>query len=252
MDGVADRLGRPLRDLRVSVTDRCNFRCTYCMPKDAFGPEHAFLPRAEILAYEEIVRLARVFAGLGVRKVRITGGEPLLRRDVVDLVRWLSAVPGVEDLALTTNGSALETLAGPLAEAGLDRVTVSLDALDERVFAALNDVGFPVARVLRGIDAAGRAGLAPVKVNMVVRRGANEDQVVPMAERCLAGGHVLRLIEYMDVGTTNGWRLADVVPAAESLARPRPGSTSSRWSPPTGARWRAATASGGAAGRWAS
>jgi len=216
-----DTLGRPLRDLRVSITDRCNFRCTYCMPREVFGDDHPFLPRAEILDYEEIVRATRVLVGLGVSKVRITGGEPLLRRDVVDLVAKLAAIEGVEDLALTTNGSALARMAHALAQAGLRRVTVSLDALDDAVFAGINDAGFPVHRVLDGIDAAAAAGLGPVKVNMVVQRGVNEDQILPMARHFHERGHVLRFIEYMDVGTTNGWRLDDVVSAAEILERLR-------------------------------
>jgi cyclic pyranopterin phosphate synthase len=214
-----DRLGRPVRDLRISVTDRCNFRCTYCMPKEAYGPDHVFLPRSEVLTYEEIERLARVFVGLGVSKLRLTGGEPLLRRDVEDLVARLSRIVGVDDLALTTNGSALAEKARALRDAGLQRVTVSLDALDDQVFRAMNDVDFPVARVLEGIEAATAEGLNPVKVNMVVRRGVNEGEIVPLTRYLQARGHVLRFIEYMDVGTTNGWRLDDVVPNVEVLAR---------------------------------
>ncbi len=217
MNAKTDQRHRPLRDLRVSITDRCNFRCTYCMPKEVFGQAYAFLPREEILSYEEIVRIARAGVRLGVRKVRITGGEPLLRRDLDDLIGQLAAIDGIDDLALTTNGSALAERAVALKAAGLDRVTVSLDALDDASFHAMNDVGFPVQRVLAGIDAAGRAGLAPVKVNMVVKRGVNEDQVLPMARHFLAGPHVLRFIEYMDVGTTNGWRLDEVVSASEIL-----------------------------------
>jgi GTP 3',8-cyclase len=216
-----DRLGRPLRDLRISVTDRCNFRCTYCMPKEVYGPDHAYLPRSEILTFEELERLARVFVRLGVRKIRLTGGEPLLRHDVVDLVARLAAIDGVDDLALTTNGSALSQLAPRLSAAGLDRVTVSLDALDDAVFRRMNDVAFPVRRVLEGIDAAAAAGLLPIKVNMVVKRGVNEDEVVPMARHFSALGHSLRFIEYMDVGTTNGWRLGEVVPSAVLLERLR-------------------------------
>jgi GTP 3',8-cyclase len=212
-----DRLGRPLRDLRISVTDRCNFRCTYCMPKEVYGSSYRFLPRAELLAFEEIERLARLFAAQGVEKVRLTGGEPLLRREVEKLVAMLAGIPGL-DLTMTTNGSLLAQKAPALAAAGLDRITVSLDSLDDEVFRALNDVDFPVERVLAGIDAAAAAGL-PVKVNMVVKRGVNEDSIVPMARFFHGSGHTLRFIEYMDVGHTNGWRLDDVVPAAEILAR---------------------------------
>jgi GTP 3',8-cyclase len=210
-----DRLARPLRDLRISVTDRCNFRCTYCMPKEVFGRDYAFLPRAELLSFEEITRLARVFAEHGVTKVRLTGGEPLLRRDLERLVEMLAGIQGISDIALTTNGTALAAKARSLKDAGLTRVTVSLDALDDETFGAMNDVRFPVARVLDGIDAAARTGLSPVKVNMVVRRGVNDHAIVPMAERFRNSAHILRFIEYMDVGTTNGWRLDDVVPAAE-------------------------------------
>jgi cyclic pyranopterin phosphate synthase len=215
--GSADTLGRPLRDLRISVTDRCNFRCVYCMPKEVFGREYRFLPREELLTFEEIERLAWIFASAGVEKIRLTGGEPLLRRNVERLVAMLAAVPGV-DVAMTTNGSLLASKAGLLAEAGLRRVTVSLDSLDDRVFRAMNDVEFPVARVLAGIDAACAAGLTPVKINMVVRRGLNEASVLPMARYFRERGHTLRFIEYMDVGATNGWRLDDVVPADEILA----------------------------------
>lgn len=210
-----DTLGRPLRDLRISVTDRCNFRCVYCMPKDVYGLEHRFLERRELLTFEEIARVAGVFTGLGVRKLRITGGEPLVRRDLEQLISLLS--PLGSDLTLTTNGSLLRAKAALLAKAGLDRVTVSLDALDDEVFRALNDVDFPVARVLDGIDAAAEAGL-PVKVNCVVKRGVNEGEIVPLARRFRGTGHTLRFIEYMDVGHTNGWRLDDVVPAAEIVA----------------------------------
>ena len=214
-----DRLGRPLHDLRLSVTDRCNFRCTYCMPKELFGRDYAFLPHDQILTFEEIERVARVFVTLGVEKLRITGGEPLVRRNLPDLIAMLAALhrPDGEalDLTLTTNGSALRPLARPLAQAGLRRVTVSLDSLDDAVFGAMNGIDFPVARVLDGIDAAIEAGLAPVKVNMVVRRGVNEDSVLPMAEWARHTGVTLRFIEYMDVGHSNGWRLDDVVPAAD-------------------------------------
>jgi cyclic pyranopterin phosphate synthase len=218
MSGVLDSRSRPLRDLRISVTDRCNFRCTYCMPKEVFGRDFAFLPRAELLTFEEITRLARTFAREGVSKIRLTGGEPLLRRDLERLIAMLADVDGITDIALTTNGSALEAKAQTLRDAGLTRATVSLDALDDATFAAMNDVHFPVARVLAGIDAAASVGLAPVKVNMVVKRGANDHCVSDMAERFRGSGHILRFIEYMDVGTTNGWRMDDVVPAAEILA----------------------------------
>jgi cyclic pyranopterin phosphate synthase len=211
-----DRLQRPLRDLRISVTDRCNFRCTYCMPKEVYGSSYRFLPRAELLTFEEIARLARIFSSQGVEKVRLTGGEPLLRRDIEVLVAMLAGIPGL-DLTLTTNGSLLPRKAKDLAGAGLKRITVSLDSLDDQVFRALNDVDFPVERVLAGIEAAAAVGL-PVKVNMVVKRGVNEDSVLPMARFFHGSGHVLRFIEYMDVGHTNGWRLDDVVPAAEILA----------------------------------
>jgi GTP 3',8-cyclase len=211
-----DRLGRPLRDLRISVTDRCNFRCTYCMPKEVYGSSYRFLPRAELLTFEEIERLARLFASQGVEKVRLTGGEPLLRRDVEELVAMLARIPGL-DLTMTTNGALLPQKAHALAAAGLTRITVSLDSLDEDVFRALNDVDFPVERVLAGIEAAAAAGL-PVKVNMVVKRGVNEESVLPMARFFHGSGHTLRFIEYMDVGHTNGWRLDDVVPANEILA----------------------------------
>jgi cyclic pyranopterin phosphate synthase len=213
-----DALQRPLRDLRISVTDRCNFRCVYCMPRDAFGPDHAFLPRDEILTFEEITRLVRASATLGVRKVRLTGGEPLIRRDLDRLVGMLSPIPGIEDLSLTTNGSLLADKAQALAAAGLHRVTVSLDALDDPTFTRMNDARFPVARVLDGILAAETAGLGPVKINMVVKRAWNEAAILPMARFFRGTGRVLRFIEYMDVGSTNGWRLDDVVPASEILA----------------------------------
>jgi GTP 3',8-cyclase len=213
---VNDTLGRPLRDLRISVTDRCNFRCVYCMPKEVFGRDYAFLERKELLTFEEIARLARVFAGEGVHKLRVTGGEPLVRRDLDRLIALLSEL-GDLDIALTTNGALLSRHASRLAEAGLSRVTVSLDSLDEAVFRAMNDVDFPVARVLEGIDAAAAAGL-PVKVNVVVKRGLNDESIVDMARHFHGSGHALRFIEYMDVGHTNGWRLDDVVPAAEIVA----------------------------------
>jgi len=218
MDRMQDTLGRPLRDLRISVTDRCNFRCVYCMPREVFGPNHPFLPRSALLTFEEIERLVRAFARQGVRKLRLTGGEPLLRRDLPRLIGMLAAVPGIDDIAMTTNGALLAGRAQALADAGLRRVTVSLDSLDDDVFRAMNDVDMPVARVLAGIEAAAAAGLAPVKVNMVVKRGLNEHGVLEMAEHFRGTGHVLRMIEYMDVGTTNGWRLDDVVPAAELVS----------------------------------
>jgi GTP 3',8-cyclase len=215
---LADTLARPLRDLRISVTDRCQFRCTYCMPREVFGRDFAFLPRDELLTFEELTRLGRVFAGLGVRKLRLTGGEPLLRRDLERLIAMLAGIDGIQDIALTTNGALLARKARTLAAAGLRRVTVSLDSLDDAAFMALNDAGFPVARVLEAIAAASDAGLAPVKVNMVVRRGQNDQSILPMAGHFRHSGHVLRFIEYMDVGTTNGWRLEEVVPAAEIVS----------------------------------
>ncbi|MGH2718892.1 MAG: GTP 3',8-cyclase MoaA [Actinomycetota bacterium] len=213
---LLDMLGRPIRDLRVSVTDRCNFRCVYCMPKEVFGPGYQFLKLQSLLTYEEITRLARIFAGLGVKKLRLTGGEPLVRKDVESLIRMLAEIPGL-DLALTTNGSMLVQKAQKLKAAGLKRITVSLDSLDDTVFRSMNDVNFPVARVLAGIDAAAAAGLEPIKINMVVKRGVNESSILPMAHYFQEAGHVLRFIEYMDVGTTNGWRMDDVVPAAEII-----------------------------------
>ena len=212
-----DVFRRPLRDLRVSVTDRCNFRCVYCMPKELFGKDYAFLPQSQVLTFEEIARLVRIFAGLGVQKVRLTGGEPLVRRDVEKLVAMIAPI-GDLDLTLTTNGSLLAGKAQRLADAGLRRITVSLDSLDDATFKRMNDVDFPVQRVLDGIAAAERAGLSPIKVNMVVRRGLNETSVLPMARHFRGTGHVLRFIEYMDVGTSNGWRLDDVVPAREIIA----------------------------------
>jgi GTP 3',8-cyclase len=213
MSHLEDRFGRPLRDLRVSVTDRCNFRCVYCMPKETFHRDYEFLRRTELLTFEEIERLARVFVAHGVEKIRITGGEPLVRRELERLIALLARIPGL-DLTLTTNGALLAQKARALADAGLRRVTVSLDSLDDETFRAMNDVDFPVARVLAGIDAAEAAGL-PVKVNMVVKRGVNDDDVLAMAEHFRGSGHVLRFIEYMDVGHTNGWRLDEVMPASE-------------------------------------
>jgi len=213
---TTDTLGRPVRDLRISVTDRCNFRCVYCMPKEVFGRGYRFMDRKELLTFEEIERLARIFVAHGVEKLRITGGEPLLRRDLEVLVGRLTAI-GDLDVALTTNGALLPQKAEALVAAGLTRVTVSLDSLDDETFRSMNDVGFPVSRVLDGIDAAAAAGLQ-VKVNAVVKRGANDDQVVALARHFQGSGHILRFIEYMDVGATNGWRLDDVVPAAEIVA----------------------------------
>jgi GTP 3',8-cyclase len=213
---VLDTFGRPLRDLRISVTDRCNFRCVYCMPKEVYGRDHRFLERRELLTFEEITRVARTFVAAGVTKIRITGGEPLVRRDLDVLVAQLAEL-GV-DLTLTTNGSLLPQKAQALADAGLRRITVSLDSLDDAIFRALNNVDFSVERVLAGIDAASAAGL-PVKVNAVIKRGVNDDQVVPLAGFFRERGHTLRFIEYMDVGHTNGWRLDDVVPAKEIVAR---------------------------------
>ena len=214
MNTPTDTLGRPLRDLRVSVTDRCNIRCPYCMPADVFGPDYAFVPRAELLTFEEIARVVHVMAALGVRKVRLTGGEPLLRRGLPVLVRLLSSAPGIEDLALTTNGLLLAGFADELRDAGLHRVTVSLDALDDDLFRRMSGARRSVDVVLDGMAAAKRSGLA-VKVNCVLQRGLNEDQVMPLAEFCRAEGYTLRFIEYMDVGNHNGWNPAAVVSAAE-------------------------------------
>jgi GTP 3',8-cyclase len=213
---LEDTFHRPLRDLRISITDRCNFRCVYCMPKEVYGRDYAFLPRRDLLTFEEIARLAQVFAGLGVEKIRLTGGEPLIRRDVERLVEMLAEIPGL-DLTLTTNGAALVKKAQALKDAGLGRITVSLDSLDDDIFRVMNDVDFPVQTVLDGIEEASAAGL-PVKVNVVVKRGVNEDSVLPMARHFRDRGHVVRFIEYMDVGHTNGWRLDDVVPAADIVA----------------------------------
>ncbi len=206
-----------MRDLRISVTDRCNLRCRYCMPREVFGPDHHFLPREQLLSFEEIARVATVMAEQGIDRVRLTGGEPLLRRGLERLVELIARIPGVEDLSLTTNGLLLERRAQALADAGLNRVTVSLDALDADVARRVADAALDPGRVLAGIEAAAAAGLSPVKVNMVVRRGLNDGEVLAMAERFRGGGTVLRFIEYMDVGTTNGWLLEDVVPAAEIL-----------------------------------
>jgi cyclic pyranopterin phosphate synthase len=214
---LVDTRGRPMRDLRISVTDRCNFRCIYCMPREVFDAGHEFLPHSAILSFEEIARLARVFAGLGVKKIRLTGGEPLVRKQLHRLVAMLSELP--VELTLTTNGSLLARQAGALKQAGLDRVTVSLDSLDDATFRAMNDADFPVAKVIEGIEAAAAAGLAPVKINMVVKRGTNDHDIVAMARRWRGTGHIIRFIEYMDVGSTNGWRMDDVVPSAEVVRR---------------------------------
>ncbi len=245
---LSDRLGRPLRDLRISVTDRCNFRCSYCMPKEVFDSQYKFLPQTSLLSFEEITRCARLFAAHGVAKLRLTGGEPLLRKHIEVLVAQLSTLRTPEgralDITLTTNGSLLTRKAQALRDAGLQRVTVSLDALDDAIFKRMNDVDFPVADVLEGIQTALRAGLAPVKVNMVVKRGTNDDQIVPLArhirEHC-GPGVVLRFIEYMDVGATNGWRMNEVLPSAQVRQRlheafpllpldpSAPGETAERW-----------------------
>jgi cyclic pyranopterin phosphate synthase len=210
-----DTLGRPLKALRISVTDRCNFRCTYCMPREVFGPDYAFLPREALLTFEEITRLARIFTGLGVTKVRLTGGEPLLRRELPALVRMLDGVPGLEDLALTTNGVLLPDLAPALKAAGLRRLTVSLDTLRPDRFQALSDTDLPLARVLAGLEAARAAGFDHLKLNCVLQRGVNDDEILELAAFAREQGHTLRFIEFMDVGTTNGWRLASVVSAAD-------------------------------------
>ena len=241
-----DTFGRPLRDLRISVTDRCNFRCTYCMPKEVYGRDHRFLDRRELLTFEEITRVARTFVSLGTRKLRITGGEPLVRRDLERLIAQLAELE--VELTLTTNASLLAAKAQSLADAGLNRITVSLDALDDATFRALNDVDFPVERVLEGIDAAAAAGL-PVKVNAVVKRGVNENQIVPMAALFRERGHTLRFIEFMDVGHTNGWRLDDVVPRRRSSHCSTRRSASSRSTRPTGARSHSVGATATAAAR---
>jgi len=219
---LADTLGRPMRDLRISVTDRCNFRCVYCMPREVFDADYKFLPHSAILSFEEIARLAGIFVGLGVKKIRLTGGEPLVRRNLDRLVAMLRA-PAVE-ITLTTNGSLLAKQASLLKSAGLNRVTVSLDSLDDATFRAMNDADFPVAKVIEGIDAAAAAGLSPIKINMVVKRGVNDGDIVAMAERWRGSGHIIRFIEYMDVGSSNGWRMDDVIPSAEVVRR-----ISARW-----------------------
>ena len=236
---LADTRGRPMRDLRISVTDRCNFRCSYCMPREVFGAGYKFLPHDAILSFEEIARLARIFVGLGVEKIRLTGGEPLVRRDVPRLIGMLQGL-NVE-ITLTTNGSLLAKQAQALARAGLNRVTVSLDSLDDATFRAMNDADFPVAKVIEGIDAAAAAGLDPIKINMVVKRGVNDAGIRAMAERWRGTGHIVRFIEFMDVGSTNGWRMDDVVPSAEIVRR-----ISDRWKlEPVGANY-----TGEVAERW--
>ena len=242
---LADRLGRPLRDLRISVTDRCNFRCSYCMPKEIFDKDYAYLPHSALLSFEEITRVARLFAAHGVRKIRLTGGEPLLRKNIEILIEQLAALRTVDgeplDLTLTTNGSLLARKAQALKAAGLQRVTVSLDGLDDAVFRSMNDVDFPVADVLEGIQAAKEAGLGPIKINMVVKRGTNEHEILRMARHFRGSGMVLRFIEYMDVGATNGWCMDEVLPSAEviklihaemplvQLGHSAPGETAERW-----------------------
>jgi cyclic pyranopterin phosphate synthase len=242
---LKDALHRPLRDLRISVTDRCNFRCSYCMPKEVFNKDYPYLPHASLLNFEEITRIARQFVAHGVQKIRLTGGEPLLRKNIEILIEQLSALRTVEgaplDLTLTTNGSLLKRKAQALKDAGLQRITVSLDGLDDAVFRSMNDVDFPVAEVLEGIEAAKEAGLGPIKVNMVVKRGTNDHEIIPMARHFKGTGVVLRFIEYMDVGATNGWRMNDVLPSAELIARLQaqlplvaldaasPGETAQRW-----------------------
>ena len=219
---LADTRARPMRDLRISVTDRCNFRCVYCMPREVFDAGHEFLPHTAILSFEEIARLARIFVGLGVRKIRLTGGEPLVRKQLHRLVAMLAELP--VEITLTTNGSLLARQARVLKQAGLQRVTVSLDSLDEATFQAMNDARFPVARVIEGIEVAAAEGLSPVKINMVVKRGSNDADIVTMAERWRGTGHIVRFIEYMDVGSSNGWRMDDVVSSAEVVRR-----ISQRW-----------------------
>jgi cyclic pyranopterin phosphate synthase len=214
---LADTRGREMRDLRISVTDRCNFRCTYCMPREVFDSSYRFLPHEAILSFEEIARLARIFVGLGVQKIRLTGGEPLVRRDLHRLVAMLAELP--VEVTLTTNGSLLAKQAQHLKKAGLERVTVSLDSLDDATFRAMNDANFPVAKVIEGIEAAAGAGLAPIKINMVVKRGVNDGGIVQMAERWRGTGNIVRFIEYMDVGSTNGWRMDEVVPSSEVVER---------------------------------
>jgi cyclic pyranopterin phosphate synthase len=220
---LSDTLGRPLRDLRISVTDRCNFRCNYCMPKEVFDKDYAYLPHSSLLSFEEITRLARIFVAHGVEKIRLTGGEPLLRKNIEALVEMLARLQTPDgkalDITLTTNGSLLARKARSLKDAGLQRVTVSLDGLDDATFRKMNDVDFPVADVLKGIEAARQAGLAPIKINMVVKRGTNDNEIVPMARHFRHSGAVLRFIEYMDVGASNGWRMDEVMPSKQVIER---------------------------------
>ena len=216
---ITDLFGRPLRDLRISVTDRCNFRCPYCMPAEIFGEAYQFLPKDEILTFEEIARLSRLFVALGVNKLRITGGEPLLRADLPALIGQLAAIPGADDITLTTNGYLLGQQAQQLAAAGLKRITVSLDSLDDEVFKQMNGRGFGTRRVLDGINRAAEAGLVPVKINAVVQKGVNDHTIVDLARRFQGTGHIVRFIEYMDVGNRNGWKLDEVIPAAEIVSR---------------------------------
>ncbi len=242
---LGDTLGRPLRDLRISVTDRCNFRCSYCMPKEVFDKDYPYLPHSSLLTFEEITRTARLFVAHGVKKIRLTGGEPLLRKNIEILIEQLAALRTVDgeplDITLTTNGSLLARKARALKAAGLQRVTVSLDGLDDTVFRSMNDVDFPVAEVLEGIAAAREAGLGQIKVNMVVKRGTNDHEILPMARHFKGTGVVLRFIEYMDVGATNGWRMDEVLPSADVVKRihaelplvqlepSAPGETAERW-----------------------
>ncbi|MEO6197805.1 MAG: GTP 3',8-cyclase MoaA [Dehalococcoidia bacterium] len=219
MTNPTDTLNRPLHDLRISVTDRCNFRCTYCMPKEVFGRAYKFLDRDEVLSLEEIARVARIAVGLGVEKVRLTGGEPTVRRGLTDLIRMLAGIDGLRDLTMTTNGTRLREMAAELRDAGLHRITVSLDSLDDAVFRSMNDVDFPVSQVLEGIEAARNAGFSPIKLNVVARRGINEASITEIPRRFHGPDYVVRFIEFMDVGATNGWRLDDVIPAAEILER---------------------------------
>ena len=220
---LSDTLGRPLRDLRISVTDRCNFRCNYCMPSEIFDKDYAFLPQSSLLSFEEITRLAKIFVAHGVEKIRLTGGEPLLRKNIEVLIGMLARLQTPQgrplDITLTTNGSLLARKAQSLKDAGLHRVTVSLDALDDAIFRSMNDVDFPVADVLKGIDVAQKVGLAPIKINMVVKRGTNDDQILPLARHFRHSGAILRFIEYMDVGATNGWRMDEVLPSAQVIDR---------------------------------
>ena len=216
---TTDKFGRPMRDLRISVTDRCNFRCPYCMPAELFGESYKFLPKDEILSFEEITRLVRIFVDLGVQKLRITGGEPLLRNDLPKLVAMLAAIEGVDDLTLTTNGYLLAQQAQALKDAGLNRVTVSLDSLDDEIFKKMNGRGFASHRVIHGIGKAAEVGLSPIKINAVVQKGVNDDTIVELARYFRSKGHIMRFIEYMDVGNRNGWKWDEVVPAAEIIQR---------------------------------